>query len=551
MSAAAPIGRNARSLVRLVPGRADLLELRDRPRTNLTAGVTVAVVALPLALGFGVASGLGAAAGLTTAIVAGALAAIFGGSHVQVTGPTGAMTVVLAPIIAAHGVSGVLTVGLLAGLILIGLAVTRTGRYARYVPAPVVEGFTLGIAAVIFLQQVPSALGLAGHGDRVVPIALDAIGAFIRAPQWTAIALSTAVAAVVLAGLAWRSKIPASLLAVAAATVAAQSLHLPLATIGNLPATLPAPSLAFFDVGAIPSLTGAALAVAALAALESLLCASVADSMRATANRAHVRHDPDRELFGQGIANLASPLFGGLPATAAIARTAVAVKAGASTRLAALSHAAVLAVMVLALAPLVALVPIAALAGVLLATAIRMVHVATLATIARASRSDALLLVVTAAATLALDLVTAVLIGMAVAAILALRKVIKAVHVERLTQQAGEAVVLRPVGPLFWAAAHTLENHLNAVHDGCTVLIRMSRVSAIDASGAQILRSAISAMQDRGVTVYLSGLHTAHHRPLAALGVLDQLDGHVFPDAPGALHAMRQRSQALPDRATA
>jgi SulP family sulfate permease len=443
----------------------------------------------------------------------------------------------------------VLTVGLLAGLLLIGLAVTRTGRYARSVPAPVVEGFTLGIAAVIFLQQVPSALGLAGHGEKVLPIALDAIGAFIRAPQWTAIAVSISVAMVVLASLAWRPKIPASLLAVAAATVAAQALHLPLAAIGDLPATLPAPSLAFLDIDAIPTLTGAALAVAALAALESLLCATVADSMYATTNRTHQRHDPDRELFGQGIANLVSPLFGGLPATAAIARTAVAVKAGASTRLAALSHAAVLAVMMLALAPLVSRVPIAALAGLLLATAVRMVHVATVATVARASRSDALLLVVTAAATLALDLVTAVLIGLAVAAVLALRKVIKAVHVELLTEHPAEAVVLRPVGPLFWAAADTLEHHLSAVHDGGTLLIRMSRVSAIDASGAQVLRSAITAMQQRGVTVYLSGLHPAHHRPLAALGVLDQLDGHVFADAPRALHAMRQRRQAQPDQA--
>jgi SulP family sulfate permease len=541
-----------RSVGALLPRWRDLAAMRQRTRTNLIAGVTVAVVALPLALGFGVSSGLGAAAGLATAIVAGALAAVFGGSNLQVSGPTGAMTVVLVPIMARYGASGVLTVGLLAGLILIALAVTRTGRYARYVPAPVVEGFTLGIAAVIFLQQIPGALGVTGHGEKVLPIAADAVRSFAHAPHWPTLAVAVGVAVLVVAGLARWPKIPFSLLAVAAATVTTQAFHLPVARIGALPATLPAPSMGFFHLHAVPVLATAAVAVAALAALESLLCASVADSMRATGNpgSAAERHDPDRELFGQGIANLAAPLFGGVPATAAIARTAVSVKAGASTRLAALSHAAVLAVMMLALAPLVALVPIAALGGVLLATAIRMVHLAALATIARASRSDALLLTLTAAATLALDLVTAVLIGLGVAALLALRKVIKAVHVERLTEEHHpDVVVLRPVGPLFWAAAHTLEHHLADVHGVTSVLIRMSRVSTIDASGARILRDAITGLHQRGITVYLSGLHPAHHKPLAALGVLDQLHGHVFPDAPQALHVARQHRPPQPIQA--
>jgi sulfate permease, SulP family len=527
----------------LLPRWRDLTAMREQPRVNLVAGLTVAVVALPLALGFGVSSGLGAAAGLATAIVAGCLAAIFGGSNLQVTGPTGAMTAVLVPITARFGASGVLTVGLLAGVLLVVLALTRAGRYARYVPAPLVEGFTLGIAAVIFLQQVPGALGVKGRGDKVVTIASDAVRGFARTPHWSALAVAAGVAALVLTGLALRPRIPFSLVAVVVATAVAEIFDLPLARIGALPATLPAPSLAFLHPAQVPALATAAIAVAALAALESLLCATVADSMRAAADphRPAERHDPDRELLGQGLANIAAPLFGGVPATAAIARTAVSVKAGASTRLAALSHAAVLAAMMLALAPLVALVPIAALSGVLFATAIRMIHLATLAATARASRSDALIMALTAAATVALDLVTAVLIGLGVAVVLALRKVIKAVHVEHLSEEhPHDVVVLRPVGPLFWAAAHTLERRLAAVQDVRCVLIRMSRVSVIDASGAQALRDAITDLHRRGIAVFMSGLHPAHHKPLTAFGILDELDGRVFSDAPQALQVARQ-----------
>ncbi|MEV4539016.1 SulP family inorganic anion transporter [Asanoa sp. NPDC049518] len=521
--------------------------MRRDKRVNLTAGLTVAVVALPLALGFGVASGLGASAGLVTAVVAGAAAAVFGGSNLQVSGPTGAMTVVLVPIVARYGTSGVLTVGLLAGILLVMLALARAGRFARLVPVPVVEGFTVGIAAVIFIQQVPGALGITAHGERVVPTAINAARQFASTPHWAELLVAGSVTAMVLVGLAWRPRIPFSLLAVAGSTLLASLLALPVDRIGALPAGLPAPTLAFLNLGAIRHLATAAIAVAALAALESLLCASVADSMRAAGKSGTVeRHDPDKELFGQGIANLVVPLFGGIPATAAIARTAVSVKAGATTRLAALSHAVILAAIVLAIAPLVALIPIAALAGVLFATAIRMVHLAVLTRMARASRSDAVVLVLTASATLAFDLVTAVLVGLGAAVILTLRKVIKAVHVERIAEAgaAGEPVVLRPVGPLFWAGAHNLELQLAAVDEAGSVLIRMSRVSTIDASGAQILRDAIAGLHRRGVTVYLSGLHAAHRRPLDALGVLNQLAGHVYDDAAEALAAAHQNRSA-------
>ncbi|NUS64565.1 MAG: SulP family inorganic anion transporter, partial [Saccharothrix sp.] len=326
-----------------------------QPRRDLVAGLTVAVVALPLALGFGVSSGLGAQAGLATAVVAGALAAVFGGSHLQVSGPTGAMTVVLVPIAAAHGAGGVLTVGLIAGLLLVVLAVARAGRAMRYVPASVVEGFTLGIACVIGLQQLPNALGVpVGDGERVLVIAWDAVRDFAVTPNWTAIGVAVAVAAVMLAGARWRPTVPFSIVAVIAATLVVTVFGWDsVALIGPLPAGLPTPSLAFLDPAAVAGLLPSAVAVAALAALESLLSASVADGMTVGQH-----HDPDRELFGQGLANIAAPLFGGVPATGAIARTAVNVRTGAGSRLAALTHAALLAVIVYAAAPLVGRIPL-------------------------------------------------------------------------------------------------------------------------------------------------------------------------------------------------
>ncbi|WP_112136583.1 SulP family inorganic anion transporter, partial [Glycomyces dulcitolivorans] len=536
------------------------------PGRDLLAGATVAIVALPLALGFGVASGLGAAAGLATAVVAGAVAAVFGGSNFQVSGPTGAMTVVLVPIVAQYGASGVLTVGLMAGILLIGLALARAGRHIRLIPAPVVEGFTVGIAAVIFLQQVPAALGVAvPEGENVARIAWQAVLDYAAEPSWPAITLALGVAAVMLAGARWRPQIPFSLLAVAAATVAAVLARLDAPAIGGLPATLPAPSLAFLDPAAIPGLAGAAVAVAALAALESLLSATVADGMTVGS-----RHDPDRELFGQGLANIAAPLFGGVPATAAIARTAVNVRSGAASRLAALTHAVVLALIMLAAAPLVARIPVAALAGVLLATAIRMVEVGSVKVLMRASRSDAVILVLTAAVTLAIDLVWAVICGLVVAGALALRKIAASARIETVALTEGDhhlaehallaehIVAYRIDGPLFFAAAHRFLLTLTETADVRVVIIRLSRISAIDATGALVLRDAVERLEHRGITVYFSGMRSEHAKTLTAVDLLDRLreEGKLFDATPAAIAAARGHLTAAgvlpaPDRLTA
>ncbi|MFI0537834.1 SulP family inorganic anion transporter [Streptomyces sp. WSLK1-3] len=534
----------------LLPTRSDLAETRRDPRRDLLAGLTVAVVALPLALGFGVSSGLGAAAGLATAVIAGALAAVFGGSNLQVSGPTGAMTVVLVPIVGRYGASGVLTVGLMAGVMLVTLAVLRAGKYMQYVPAPVVEGFTLGIACVIGLQQIPNALGVPKpEGDRVLVVTWRAVEEFAKSPNWTAVGLAVAVAAVMLAGARWRPTVPVSILAVIAATLVAQLAGLDAAKpIGDLPAGLPAPSLSFLDPGSLGSLLTPAVAVAALAALESLLSASVADGM--TVGQ---KHDPDRELFGQGVANIFAPLFGGVPATGAIARTAVNVRTGASSRLAALTHAAVLAVIVFAAAPLVSKIPLAALAGVLLATALRMIEVGSLRAMARATRSDALILVLTAVATLALDLVSAVIIGLVVAGALALRAVAKQARLDQVPLDRGDhsaeehallaehIVAYRIDGPLFFAAAHRFLLELTEVADVRVVILRMSRVSTMDATGALVLKDAVEKLNRRGILVLASGIRSGQRQVLEAVGALELLghEGREYATTPEAIRAAR------------
>ncbi|MFH9176469.1 SulP family inorganic anion transporter [Streptomyces albogriseolus] len=544
-----PAGFRSR-ITSLLPTRADLASARRHPRRDLLAGLTVAVVALPLALGFGVSSGLGAEAGLATAVVAGTLAAVFGGSNLQVSGPTGAMTVVLVPIVADHGPGGVLTVGLMAGVILVALALLRAGGSMRYVPAPVVEGFTLGIACVIGLQQIPSALGVAQpDGERVLEVVWHAVRDFARDPHWAAPALAAGVAAVMLAGARWKPTVPFSVLAVIGATVVVETTGLDgVRPIGDLPAGLPAPSLSFLDAGALGGLLAPALAVAALAALESLLSASVADGM--TVGQ---RHDPDRELFGQGLANIAAPLFGGVPATGAIARTAVNVRTGATSRLAALTHAAVLAVIVFAAAPLVSRIPLAALAGVLLATAVRMVEVGSLRAMTRATRSDAVILVLTAVATLVLDLVQAVIIGLVVAGVLALGAVARQARLAPLPLDRGDhtdeehellaqhIVAYRIDGPLFFAAAHRFLLELTELAEVRVVILRMSHVSVVDATGALVLKDAVTKLRRRGIVVMVSGVRPGHRRALDSVGVLDLLrhEGREYATTPEAIEAAR------------
>lgn len=533
----------------LLPQAADYRDMRRSPKRDVIAGITVAFVALPLALAFGAASGLGAAAGITTAIVAGVLAAIFGGSNLQVSGPTGAMTVVLLPIVATFGVSGVLVVGLLAGLVLILLAFAGAGRYMQYVPLPVVEGFTLGIAVIIGLQQVPAALGQPQEGEKVVVSAWNAVLMFVSSPNWSALGVTLFVAASILVALRVRPGLPVSLPAVVIATIAVLALGLNVDSIGALPSGLPAPSVPEVPWSQLSALLLPAVAVAALAALESLLSATVADAMSVGE-----RHNSNRELFGQGVANLAVPLFGGVPATAAIARTAVNVRTGARSRLAAITQSVSLLIVVLVAARWVSYIPLAALAGVLMATVVQMVEVSSLRALLRSTRGDAVVLIATAAATIVFDLVVAVIIGLVIAGLYALSQVAKSVRVDSMPLDGSDhsaeeqalldqhVVAYRLDGPLFFGAAHRFLLEVSEVSDVRVVILRLSRIKSIDATGANVLGDTIKSLESRGITVLLSGIRDEHDAVFRVLGIYDQLahGGHIFQSTPDAIAHARE-----------
>lgn len=544
---------------RLLPRRADYAGLRRSWRGDIVAGLTVGVVALPLALAFGITTGLGAQAGLITAIVAGGVAAVFGGSSVQVSGPTGAMTVVLVPVVARYGVEAVYLVGIMAGAFVVLAGVVRLGRLLAYIPWPVIEGFTVGIAMIIFLQQVPSALGVSKpEGENTLAVAVRAVEDAIRGNGTVAaLALVILVAAVMVVLPRLHRSLPSSLIAVVVATLVAQLLDLDIARIGALPDSLPMPSLPDASLSRISELFGAAFAIAALAAIESLLSAKVADGMADSP-----RHDPDRELFGQGLANVVSPLFGGMPATGAIARTAVNVRAGARTRVAALTHAIVLVAVVFLGGSLVAEIPLAALAGVLMVTAVRMVELHNVRAVVRSTRSDALVLLVTAAVTLAFDLILAVEVGVAVAAVLALRSVARtaAATVQPVAPQIDldteelllheHIVTYRIDGALFFGAAQRFLTELTAVTDVKVVILRLPDVQVLDATGAHALGEIVAELEGRGITVLLKGVRPEHLRTLRAVGVLDRLahQRHVFDSLDAALaHARLHVRRVLHD----
>lgn len=531
-------------LQRMLPGRGDYADTMDRGwLSDLAAGVTVAVVALPLALAFGVASGAGPTAGLITAVVAGAVAAVFGGSHLQVSGPTGAMTVVLLPIVAHQGVGAVATVALLAGVLLVVAGLLGLGRLIAYVPWPVVEGFTVGIAVVIAAQQVPIALGIAvpDAGNAAVA-SLRALATFVPHANLAVLGLLAMSIALSAALPQLHRSLPASLMAVVATTLVAELTGADVARIGTLPNSLPVPALpGLEDVG---SLLPVAAVVAALGALESLLAARVADGMTD-----RPRHDPDRELFGQGLANIASALFGGLPATGAIARTAVNARAGARTRLAALTHALVLAALMALAAGLVGRIALVSLAGVLVVTVWRMVERHTVIAVLRSTRTDAAVFVLTAVATVALDLVRAVEIGIVLAGVLALVKLARTAQlVEDRTafEIAAEAehellrqhvLVYRIDGPLFFGAAARFLAEMTAIADVRAVVLRLGNLALLDATGARTLADIVAQLDDRGIAVVFKVTDTAHLQLLQTVGALDRLNrsGHVVGDLATAL----------------
>ena len=553
----APVG----GIRRFLPRRDDYRGLATSWKGDVVAGITVGVVALPLALAFALSAGLSPAVGLTTAIVAGLVAGVFGGSDLQVSGPTGAMAVVLLPVVARFGAGSVATVGLMAGVLVLVAGTLRLGRVVAYVPWPVVEGFAVGIAVVIFLQQVPAALGVVKPGGTsTAVVAWRSVTRWASSPHLEALAL-VAIVAVVMVGLPRLHRaLPASLLGVIVATVVAGVGGWTVLRIGALPSSLPVPHLP--ALGRIPQLASAALAVAVLAAMESLLSAKVADAL--TDGRPS---DPDRELVGQGLASLASAMFGGMPSTGAIARTAVNARAGARTRLSAVVHSITLLAVVLVAGSLVARIPEAALAGVLMVTAVRMVDPSNVWSVLRSTRSDAVVLVLTAVATVAVNLIVAIELGLVVAGGLALLHLARSATFtsERLSDDDSRedvhglrsiddhVLVYRIDGPLFFAVSQRFLEEFASVGDVRVVILRLADVQGLDASAAHALGDIVDHLERRGITVLLKGVRPEHLRILEAVGSLDRLahDHHVFDDLPSAVEHARRHVARSQSRGTA
>ena len=403
------------------PQRREFSNNRKDLIADLIAGLTVAIVALPLAIGFGITSGMSAAAGLTTAIIAGFLAAVFGGSKYQVSGPTGAMTVILIPVIHSYGVGAIPALGLMAGLMVIAMAIFKYGAVINRVPWTVVEGFTVGIALIISLQQIPLALGIAkGEGEKSYVVAWNtfknALDAGLNYSSLLVVVITLIIKfswPKIVTKLHLKAHIPASFIALVLVTLFVKALSIDVATIGSIPRSLGTYKHPIFDN--LTSLLVPALWIALLAAVESLLSARVADGL------AHNKEkfEPNRELFGQGLATLASSLFGGMPATGAIARTSVNVRSHAVSRLASVFHAIVLLFIALIAAPLVSQIPTAVIAGLLLGTSYRILNPVSIMESLRTTRAEAATLVVTAISTVAIDLIWGMAIGIVLHMILA------------------------------------------------------------------------------------------------------------------------------------
>ena len=390
-------------------------------RQDLLAGLTVGIVALPLALGFAITTGAPASTGLTTAIIAGFIAALFGGSNFQVSGPTGAMTVVLVPLVSKYGLQSLVVIGVGAGILIMMMSLLRLGRFIDSVPWSVMEGFTLGIAVIIALQQIPLIFEVPkAQGSHTLNVAFETLGRAINSGV-NSLSL-TIVLLTLIVKWSWprlksflkiKAHLPASIVAVISLTILSEIFSLDINRIGELPRAL---NFNFeFSFGQIPisGLLYAIVVVALLGAIESLLSARVADGMaHKMIDHEQLKHQPNKELFGQGLATVASACAGGLPATGAIARTSVNVRSGARTRLAAMIHAVFLLLVVLFLAPLVSYIPTAVLAGVLLGTSLRIASPRSIKEALTTTRSEAITYLVTALSVIAIDLIWGILIGL-------------------------------------------------------------------------------------------------------------------------------------------
>lgn len=486
-------------------------------KNDVLAGITVAAVALPLALAFGVSSGADAASGLITAILAGIIIGSFSGASYQISGPTGAMTAILITLVSRYGLQGVFFAGLLAGVILLIAGIFKFGRIVNVIPLPVITGFTSGIAVIIALGQLDNLFGVKSEGDSaVLKIASYFTNGF--KPNLTALFIGLGVIAFMIIWPKSLSRfVPASLVAIIAAVILNMIFSFDIKVVGEIPQTfLPANrlSLSSLTLQNFNSLFVPAISIATLAMIESLLCGASAGRMSGE------KINGDRELIAQGIGNIIIPFFGGIPATAAIARTSVAIKSGCKTRLTSIIHSVVLLLSMLVLSPVMSKIPLSALAGVLIVTAWRMNEWEAIHFVFRKKLKTAILqFSITMAATVLLDLTFAILIGIvfsAIAFIVSLSDIeitVSGVDSRKLSDD-GQPMdidhtgtkIVYVTGPIFFASAEKLSEILCSLENIDTIILSMRGVPSLDASGAQTLLETCQHLKDSEITLLFAGV---------------------------------------------
>jgi len=493
---------------------------------DLMAGLIVGIVALPLAIAFGIASGVSPEKGLYTAIIAGFIISALGGSRVQIGGPTGAFIVIVYGIVQTHGINGLIIATFIAGIMLIIMGLARLGAVIKFIPHPLITGFTSGIALIIFSSQIKDFFGL--QMDAVPADFLTKWKIYFHhfgSINFYAVLIAAATAVIIFLWPKITYKIPGSLIAILASTIAVQLLHLPVETIGskfgNIPSSLPNPTVPNLDFATIKSLIQPAFTIALLGGIESLLSAVVADGMIGGNHRSNM------ELIAQGVANIFSSLFGGIPATGAIARTATNVKNGGRTPVAGIVHAITLLIIMLFVGKWAALIPMATLAGILVVVAYNMSEWENFRAVLKGSKSDIAVLLTTFFLTVLIDLTVAIEIGMVLAAFLFMRKMIQFSDVSILTKDIddrgndkddesianfsipAEAEVFEITGPLFFGAAYKFKDAIRFIEVTPKVLIlRMRQVPMIDATGIKTISEVYSESKKRGTKLILSEVHS-------------------------------------------
>ncbi len=529
---------------------------------DLTAGVIVGIVALPLAIAFAIASGVPPGRGLWTAVIAGFIISAFGGSRVQIGGPTGAFVVIVYGIVQRYGYDGLAVATFMAGIFLVLIGVARLGAVIKFVPHPVIVGFTSGIAVIIFTSEVKDFLGLRmGEVPAEFLPKWQAIIASAHSLNWYAVAVGTIALTILLLWPRFSRRIPAPFVALIVSTAIAQAFHWPVETIGSrfgsISAAFPVPSLPQVSFADATALIGPAFTIALLAAVESLLSAVVSDGMIGG------RHRSNMELVAQGMANIASPLFGGIPATGAIARTATNVKSGGRTPVAGIIHSLTLLFITLFFGRWAGLIPMATLAAILVVVAYHMSEWRTFLAELSAPRSDVLVLVATFLLTVLVDLTVAIEVGMIAAAFLFMRRMAQVTNVSAVTRELDDngdedstdpnSVMRRSIppgvevfeinGPFFFGAAETFKETLGQIAGTPKVLIiRLRNVPSIDSTAMHALKFVVHRTRKEGTVVLLSDVHS---QPLAAISrsaVLAEIgDENVFANIDDALN----RAQAL------